>query len=88
MIYGNVKFNQYTLEGYKCVCGEIYYEPDQAERILLLNKLRKMLYRIKLNKVKSNLILRIPKDVSDALALKEGEEITLAVKNKEIVVQP
>lgn len=87
MKYEKVRFNRYELDGWKCACGETYYDSEQAEKILLLNKLRKMLYKIKLNRVKSNLILRIPKDVSEALNLKEGKEITLAVKEKEIIVQ-
>ncbi len=87
MIYGKVRFNRHVLDGYKCSCGEIYYESDQAERILLLNKIKKMLYRVKLNKVKSNLILRIPKEVSDALDLRKGKQVTIAIKNREIVVQ-
>ena len=87
MIYGKIRFNRHVLDGYTCPCGEIYYEPEQAERILLLNKIKKMLYHVKLNKVKSNLILRIPKEVSDALNLHKGKQVTIAIKNKEIVVQ-
>ena len=87
MLGAVVKFNQYEIDGWKCTCGEIYYEPEQAERILLLNKVKKMLYRVKLNKIRSNLILRIPKDVGDALKLHKGKQVTIEIKNKEIIVR-
>ena len=82
-----VKFNRHTIEGWKCSCGEVYYEPEQAERILLFNKVKKVFYRVKLNKVKSNLILRIPKEVGEALNFHAGEEVSLSVKEKGIIVQ-
>ncbi len=84
-----LKFNSYELDGWECSCGEVYYNPEKAEKILLFNKLQKMKYHLKLSKVKSNLILRIPKEVGDALNLENGDEIELALKNtKEIVVHP
>ena len=43
-----MKFNEYSIDGWKCSCGEIYYEPEQAQKILLLNKLKKEAIRAKL----------------------------------------
>lgn len=34
----NLKFNEYALDGWKCACGEIYFNPEQVHKILLLNK--------------------------------------------------
>lgn len=82
-----VSFNKYKINGWKCSCGEVYYAPAQAERILLLNKVKKLLYNVKLNKVKSNIILRIPKEVSEALDLQPGGEVKLTVKNQGIIIQ-
>ena len=31
-----MKFNEYTIDGWKCSCGEIYYNPEQAQKILVL----------------------------------------------------
>ena len=45
-----------------------------------------MLYCVKLNKVKSNLILRIPKEISDVLGLREGVSVTLKLKDRDIVI--
>lgn len=86
----DLKFNNYDIEGWKCdSCGEIYYNPEQAEKILLLNKLRKHKYHLKLSQVKSNLILRIPKEVGEVLNLRKGGEVEFSLNNQdEIVIQP
>ena len=85
-----LKFNSYDIDGWKCdSCGEIYYDPEKAERILLLNKLKKHRYNLKLSQVKSNLVLRIPKDVSDLLNLKKGGEVEFSLKDtNEIIIHP
>ena len=33
-----MKFNEYKIDGWKCSCGEIYYNPEQAQKILSQNK--------------------------------------------------
>ena len=86
----NMKFNGYDIDGWECKsCGEAYYNPEKAEQILLINKLKKQKYHLKLSKVKSNLILRIPKEVSEALNLKKSQEIEFSLRNSnEIVIHP
>lgn len=76
----NLKFNQYRLDGWKCSCGEQYYNPEQAEKILLINKLKKSKIKAKLGQIRSNLILRLPKDFEIALGLKKGEEVELKIE--------
>ena len=77
-----IGFNEYLIDGWKCSkCGEIYFDSDQAQKILILNKLKKQKFHLKLNKVRSNLILRIPKEVSDVLDLKEGSEVEFLLKD-------
>lgn len=85
-----LKFNNYNIDGWVCKnCGEIYYNPDKAEKILQLNKLKKAKYELTLTQVKSNLIVRIPKDVSDALDLHKGEQIELRLGSEnEIIMEP
>ncbi len=84
----NLKFNGFKVEGWKCPkCREEYYPPEQVEPILLLNKLLMKKYNLKLSQVKSNLIIRIPKKISDVMKLQKGDEVELRLKNeKEIVV--
>ena len=83
-----LKFNESVIDGWKCACGEIYYDPEQAQKILLLNKLQKENIRAKLGRIKTNLIVRVPKEVENALNLKKGEEVLIKVKEKGFVVVP
>lgn len=32
-----IEFNSYKIDGWKCECGEIYYNPEQAQKILISN---------------------------------------------------
>lgn len=84
----DLQFNEYKIDGWRCSCGEIYFNPEQAQKILLLNKLKKETIRAKLGKIRSNLILRLPKDIEVALNLHKGEEVLLKVENKELKVMP
>ena len=86
----HMKFNGYDIDGWGCEsCGESYYNPEKAEKILLLNKLKRHKFHLKLSKVKSNLILRIPKEVSEALGLKKSQEVEFGVRDtNEIVINP
>ena len=82
-----LRFNQFRIDGWKCSCGEVYFDPEQAQKILLLNRLRKESIKVRLGRIRSNLILRVPKSVEDALGLKKGKEVCLRVKGREIVVE-
>lgn len=86
----HLKFNNYDIDGWECdSCGEAYYNPEKAEKILLLNKLKKHKYHLKLSQVKSNLILRIPKEIGEVLNLKKGEEVEFGLKDaNEIIISP
>lgn len=83
-----VKFNNYKVNGWKCSCGETYLDPEQAEKILLLNKLKKEVIKVKLGKVRSNLILRLPKIVETALGLEKGEEVLIKVEDHGLKITP
>ena len=83
----NLKFNNVSIDGWVCKsCGEVFYNPEKAEQILMLNKLRKMKYHLKLSQVKSNLIVRTPKELGEALNLKKGGEIELGLRNSDEIV--
>ncbi len=86
----HLKFNGYDIDGWKCDnCKEEYYNPEKAEKILLLNKLKKHKFSLKLSQVKSNLILRIPKEVSEVLGLRKGGKVEFGLKNlNEIIIHP
>ena len=84
----NLKFNEFEIPGWKCKCGEAYFESAQAERILLLNKLRKNFIKAKLGRIRSNLILRLPKDIEEALKLRKGEEVLMRIEDTGLKVIP
>ncbi|MFH0714481.1 MAG: AbrB/MazE/SpoVT family DNA-binding domain-containing protein [Candidatus Diapherotrites archaeon] len=75
-----LRFQGFDVKGWKCAkCGEEYFHPEEAEKILLLNKLRKSEFKVKVGQIKSNLIVRIPKEAQKALGLEKGEELVLKV---------
>lgn len=82
----NLKFNQFDIDGWVCSCGEIFYNPEKAEKILLINKLKKAKYNLILGQSKSNLILRIPKEVGEVLELSKGDEVGLGLLSKNKLV--
>jgi len=69
-----------TLNCWKCSCGESYHNPLETERIRLVNKLKNKKFEMKIGKIRSNLIIRIPKDISDLLGMRAGNKITLTAK--------
>ncbi len=81
-------FNEYKIDGWKCNCGEIIFNPEQAQRVLILNKLKKEVVKAKLGKIRSNLILRLPKDLETALNLRKGEDVILKVEDDGIKIVP
>ncbi len=83
-----MKFNEHVIDGWKCACGEVYYHPEQAQKILALNKLKKEIFHATLGKIRSNLILRLPKDIEFALGLEKGEKVLLKIEGDKIEVIP
>lgn len=82
----NTEFNGYSIDGWKCGCGEVYFNPEQAQKILLLNKLKKEEVKVKLGKIRSNLILRLPKAIETVLNLRKGEKVTLKIEGKALKI--
>lgn len=81
-IAAGLRFNDFLLDGWHCSCGEIYFNPEQAQKALLKNQLMKKSIKVRLGKIRSNLILRLPTSVEHALSLKKGEEVTLKMEEK------
>ncbi len=76
-----LRFQGNDITGWKCSCGEEYFNPDEAQRILLLNKILKKQFEVKLGKIRSNLIIRIPTELARALGLEKGEKVTIKADN-------
>jgi transposase-like protein len=78
----NGKFQGFPIDSYKCKnCGEEFFNPQQAERILEMNKTLNKVFEVVLGRIQSNLIVRIPVQVAETLDLKQGEKIKLEVEN-------
>ncbi|MBI4210601.1 MAG: AbrB/MazE/SpoVT family DNA-binding domain-containing protein [Candidatus Diapherotrites archaeon] len=75
----SLSFQGHEINGWKCRCGEEYFNPEQAQKILTLNKLKNSKFEVKVGQIRSNLIVRIPKEVEEALGLRKGEEMLLGV---------
>ncbi|MFQ6128819.1 MAG: AbrB/MazE/SpoVT family DNA-binding domain-containing protein [Thermoplasmata archaeon] len=75
-----LRFQGTEIGGWRCSCGEEYFDPEQAQRILLLNKLLAKEYKIKLGQIRSNLIIRIPTELAEALGLHKGEKVLLRLE--------
>lgn len=83
----DLSFNGYKLDGWECKkCGEAYFNPEKAQKILLLNKLQRKVLTLKLSKVRSNKIMRIPKDIDEALGF--GSEVRVKIEGKALKVMP
>lgn len=76
-----LRFQGVDIDGWRCKCGEEYFDPEQAERVLLLNKLKDMSFEVTLGKSRSNLIIRIPTKVQAALGLEPGKTLKLKVED-------
>ena len=72
-----LRFQGDEIDGWRCSCGEEYFDPEQAQRILLLNKILAKEYKIELGQIRSNLIVRIPTELAEALGLCKGESVLL-----------
>ena len=70
-------FQGIEIDGWKCSCGEEYFDPEQAEKILLLNKALRKEFEITLGQIRSNLIIRIPVELAQAMDLEKGEKIKM-----------
>lgn len=76
-----LSFQGIEIDGWRCECGEEYFNPEQAERILLLNKLKGESFEVTLGRSRSNLIIRIPTKVQAVLGLESGKTVKLKVED-------
>jgi len=72
-----LRFQGYEIDGWKCSCGEEYFDPEQAEYILALNKVLRKKYKVKIGQMRNNLIIRLPTELAAALQFEKGEEVLI-----------
>ena len=83
-----LQFNEHTIDGWKCKCGEMYYNPEQAQKILLFHKLKKEIIKAKLGRIRSNLIVRLPKGLEQAYNLEQGEDVLIKLEKDGFKIVP
>src|SRR3989338_6582025 len=77
------KFQGVDIDAFKNTkTGEEYFDPDQAEKILLFNKLKERIFTTIAGKIQSNIIIRLPVEVSTSLAIKKGEEVKIKIEDR------
>lgn len=79
-----LKLEGFEVRGWKCKkCGMEFVHPEDAQRILVLNKLRKQAVEVKIGMLGSNQIIRFPKEVSTALNVHSGDTALINIAGKD-----
>ncbi len=71
------------VRGWECPqCKETVLHPEDAQRMLLLNKLKKGI-TVKIGKLGESLIVRFPKEITEFYDIKKGEDVTLKAEDSD-----
>ena len=80
-----LRIDGHEIRGWKCDCGEEYLHPDDAERLLLMNKAKREKMQTKVSKIGNSYSVRIPKAIVDALKLK-GKVLSIRLEPGRLVL--
>lgn len=70
------------VRGWECVkCDETVLHPQDAQRMLLLSKLKRGM-TVKIGELGKSLVVRIPKEVATLCKLSKGEQITIKAESE------
>ncbi len=84
-----VKLGDQSIEvdGVRCgKCGEVLLNPEQAQKLLALNKLYAGI-EAKVGALGKSLVVRIPVDVREFLKLGKGDKLIFTTDGKKLVVE-
>lgn len=84
-----VKLRNQSIEvdGLRCArCGEIMLGPDQAQKLLTLNKLYAGI-EAKIGALGKSLVVRIPADVREFLKLGKGDKLVFTTNGKGLMAE-
>ena len=78
----------FDVRGWQCKkCNRIDYS-DDMNAVLTIKKLRKKGATLKLRKVGDTVVITVPKDIREALELKEGEDVKMyPLSKKKIMIE-
>ncbi len=75
------------VDGVRCAkCGEVLLNPEQAQKLLALNKLYAGI-EAKVGTLGKSLIVRLPADVREFLKLGKGDKLVFTTDGKKLVVE-
>lgn len=60
-------------------CGEVYFNSEDANRVLIFNKIRHEIMSGKVAKAGNSYVLRLPKKLVDALGLTVGRIVEISL---------
>ena len=70
-----------NVRGWECTkCKDTVLHPQDAQRMLLLSKLKKGL-SVKIGELGNSLVVRIPKEIAEHYKLFKGEQITVKAES-------
>ena len=70
-----------NVRGWECVkCKDTVLHPEDAQRMLLVSKLKRGL-SVKVGELGKSLVVRIPKDIAKLYNLSKGEQITMKAES-------
>lgn len=84
-----VKLGDQNIEvnGVRCAkCGEVLLDPEQAQKLLALNKLYAGV-EAKVGTLGKSLIVRIPADIREYLKLGKGDKLVFTTDGKKLIVK-
>lgn len=77
------KIGDFTVKAWRCdICKEEYIDTEDAQRILLFNKLKNQVYKVTVEVHDDNYVLQIPKKIAEVIGIHQGELTTLKLTNK------
>lgn len=76
----------FKVRGWKCKCGEEMYSAEDLEPVLLINKYRKSGIKAKISRSGNGYVLRIPKNLAEALQKKFGDKVPITISGEGTVV--
>jgi len=79
------KLEGILVRGWKCKkCHETILHPEDAQRVLVLNKLKAGI-PVKVGELGSSLIVRLPKQIAEYYHIKAGKIVSLGVSGKHTI---
>ncbi|MEE8400748.1 MAG: AbrB/MazE/SpoVT family DNA-binding domain-containing protein [Candidatus Hydrothermarchaeaceae archaeon] len=72
----------HRVRGWTCsACGEYYINPNDAQLLLTINKLKMERLSAKMTKIGNSVGIRLPKELIDLIGFKQGQRFKITIEN-------